>query len=283
MTGFQLIVDSGATKTEWRVVGQDTAESIFSSGISPYHMNQAQIEASLLHELPKTLLNTAFDSIYYYGTGCYTAANASIVKRALQQVFTAEMISVTHDLMGAAIALCGNEKGIACILGTGSNSCYYDGKKIVKNSPGLGYVLGDEGSGAYLGKKVIQHFLYETFDAGLMEAFNEMYKTDKAEILQKVYKEPFANRYLASFTKFLSANREHFMIENIIEDGLRDFFNQHILRYPQHDKTPIHFVGSIAFFFKDKIADLCTDFGVTLGTIIKQPMDGLSEFHRSRA
>ena len=113
MTGFQLIVDSGATNTEWRVVGENADDSIFSSGISPYHMNQEQIEASLLHELPKTLLNTAFESIYYYGTGCYTAANASIVKRALQQVFTAEMISVTHDLMGAAIALCGNEKGIA--------------------------------------------------------------------------------------------------------------------------------------------------------------------------
>jgi N-acetylglucosamine kinase-like BadF-type ATPase len=281
MTGFQLIVDSGATKTEWRVLGENEAESIFSSGISPYHMSKEQIVASLLKELPKSMLDMSFNSIYYYGTGCYTAANAGIVKKALQEVFSAEMISVTHDLMGAAIALCGNEKGIACILGTGSNSCSYDGKKIVKNSPGLGYVLGDEGSGAYLGKKVIQHFLYETFDAGLMEAFREAYQTDKAEILQKVYKEPFANRYLASFTKFLSARRGHFMIENIIEDGLRDFFNQHILRYPQHDKTPIHFVGSIAFFFKDKIADLCSDFGLTQGTIIKQPMDGLAAFHRS--
>jgi N-acetylglucosamine kinase-like BadF-type ATPase len=276
-----LIVDSGATKTEWRVLGGNDEESIFSSGISPYHMSKEQIVASLLKELPKSMLDTSFNSIYYYGTGCYTAANAGIVKKALQEVFSAEMISVTHDLMGAAIALCGNDKGIACILGTGSNSCSYDGKKIVKNSPGLGYVLGDEGSGAYLGKKVIQHFLYETFDAGLMEAFNETYKTDKAEILQKVYKEPFANRYLASYTKFLSANRGHFMIENIIEDGLRDFFNQHILRYPQHYKTPIHFVGSIAFFFKDKIADLCQDFELTLGTIIKQPMDGLAAFHRS--
>jgi N-acetylglucosamine kinase-like BadF-type ATPase len=281
MTGFQLIVDSGATKTEWRVLGGNDEESIFSSGISPYHMSKEQIVASLLKEMPKSMLDMSFNSIYYYGTGCYTAANAGIVKKALQEVFSAEMISVTHDLMGAAIALCGNDKGIACILGTGSNSCSYDGKKIVKNSPGLGYVLGDEGSGAYLGKKVIQHFLYETFDADLMEAFNETYKTDKAEVLQKVYKEPFANRYLASFTKFLSAHRGHFMIENIIEDGLRDFFNQHIIRYPQHDKTPIHFVGSIAFFFKDKIADLCQDFGLTLGTIIKQPMDGLAAFHRS--
>ena len=281
MTGFQLIVDSGATKTEWRVLGGNDEESIFSSGISPYHMKKEQIVASLLKELPKSMLDSSFNSIYYYGTGCYTAANAGIVKKALQEVFRAEMISVTHDLIGAAIALCGNDKGIACILGTGSNSCSYDGKKIVKNSPGLGYVLGDEGSGAYLGKKVIQHFLYETFDAGLMEAFREAYQTDKAEILQKVYKEPFANRYLASFTKFLSANRGHFMIENIIEDGLRDFFNQHILRYPQHDKTPINFVGSIGYFFKDKIADLCNDFGLTQGTIIKQPMDGLAAFHRS--
>ena len=280
MAGFQLIADSGATKTEWRVIGSGKPVSFFTSGISPYHMDQNQIEETLLKEFPKSVFKKEFSAIHYYGTGCYTTANANIVKKALQKILVADQFHVTHDLMGAAIALCGSEKGIACILGTGSNSCFFDGKKIVKNSPGLGFILGDEGSGAYLGKKVIQHFLYETFDAGLMDAFSAMYKTDKAEILYKVYKEPFANRYLASFTKFLSANRGHYIIENIIEDGLRDFFNQHLIRYPQHTTTPVHFVGSIAFFFKDKIVDLCNDFNINIGKIIKQPMEGLAAFHK---
>lgn len=279
MAGFQLIADSGATKTEWRVIGSGKPVSFFTTGISPYHMNQKQIEETLLMEFPKLVLKKEFSAIYYYGTGCYTTANANIVKKALQKILIAKQFHVTHDLMGAAIALCGNEKGIACILGTGSNSCFFDGKRIVKNSPGLGFILGDEGSGAYLGKKVIQHFLYETFDAELMDAFRDTYQTDKEEILHKVYKEPFANRYLASFTKFLSANRGHYIIENIIEDGLRDFFNQHLIRYTQLTNNPVHFVGSIGFFFKDKIADLCNDYNINIGKISKQPMDGLAAFH----
>ncbi|MFM2231936.1 MAG: hypothetical protein RJB31_637 [Bacteroidota bacterium] len=230
--------------------------------------------------LEKTLLKKEIVSIHYYGTGCKTKANANIVKKALEDIFPDIAVHVTHDLMGAAIATCGNKPGIACILGTGSNSCAFNGKKILLNSPGLGYILGDEGSGAYLGRKVVQHFLYGTFDAPLMKSFKDHFKTDKNEILQKVYKEPFANRYLASFTIFLSMHRGHFIIENIIEDGLRDFFEQHLGSYPQRFTTPIHFVGSIAFYFKDKIAELCHDFGFKLGVVIKQPMDGLVDYHK---
>jgi N-acetylglucosamine kinase-like BadF-type ATPase len=243
-------------------------------------MDRTQIRETLLKAFPKTLLKKDIVSIYYYGTGCKTKANANIVKKALEDIFPDTAVHVTHDLMGAAIATCGNKPGIACILGTGSNSCSFDGKKILLNSPGLGYILGDEGSGAYLGRKVIQHFLYGTFDAPLMKSFKDHFMTDKNEILQKVYKEHFANRYLASFTIFLSMHRGHFIIENIIEDGLRDFFEQHLGTYPQRFTAPIHFVGSIAFYFKDKIAELCNDFGFNLGSIIKQPMDGLVTYHK---
>jgi len=243
-------------------------------------MDRTQIRETLLKAFPKTLLKKEILSIHYYGTGCKTKANANIVKKALEDIFPGTAVHVTHDLMGAAIATCGNKPGIACILGTGSNSCSFDGKKILLNSPGLGYILGDEGSGAYLGHKVVQHFLYGTFDAPLMKSFKAHFKTDKNEILQKVYKEPFANRYLASFALFLSMHRGHFIIENIIEDGLRDFFEQHLGSYPQRFTVPIHFVGSIAFYFKDKIAELCNDFGFKLGGIIKQPMDGLVDYHK---
>lgn len=280
MDGLKLIADSGATKTEWRLVGKGSFKSFFTIGLSPYHMDRVQIRETLLKAFPKTLLKKGIVSIHYYGTGCKTKANANIVKKALEDIFPYAAVHVTHDLMGAAIATCGNKPGIACILGTGSNSCAFNGKKILLNSPGLGYILGDEGSGAYLGRKVVQHFLYGTFDAPLMKSFKDHFKTNKYEILQKVYKEPFANRYLASFTIFLSMHRGHFIIENIIEDGLRDFFEQHLGSYPQRFSTPIHFVGSIAFYFKDKIAELCHDFGFKLGVVIKQPMDGLVAYHK---
>jgi len=280
MDGLKLIADSGATKTEWRLVGKGSFKSFFTVGLSPYHMDRTQIRETLLKAFPKTLLKKEILSVYYYGTGCKTKTNANIVKKALEDIFPGTAVHVSHDLMGAAIATCGIKPGIACILGTGSNSCSFDGKKIILNSPGLGYILGDEGSGAYLGRKIIQHFLYGRFDAALMKSFKAHFKTDKNEILQKVYKEPFANRYLASFTIFLSMHRGHFIIENIIEDGLRDFFEQHLGTYPQRFTAPIHFAGSIAFYFKDKIAELCIDFGFKMGVVIKQPMDGLAAYHK---
>ncbi|MFN5421698.1 MAG: N-acetylglucosamine kinase [bacterium] len=280
MTGLKLIADSGATKTEWRIIGIGRHRSFFTTGISPYHMDQSQIEKVILSEFPTSVFKKKLASIHYYGTGCYTKPKAKIVQQALRAVFPSVQINIGHDLMGAAIALCGDQKGIACILGTGSNSCLYNGKRIVSNSPGLGYVLGDEGSGAYLGKKVIQHVLYGIFDKELMDAFIETYKTDKAEILHRVYKEPFANRYLAGFSKFLADHRGHYMIENIIEDGLGDFFNQHLETYAQRYALPVHFVGSIAFYYKDKIADLCRSYGYSIGKVIKQPMDGLVEYHK---
>jgi N-acetylglucosamine kinase-like BadF-type ATPase len=242
-------------------------------------MDVNKIYDLLLSEIPASHFKKKIASVHYYGTGCKTRAKANVVAKALRQLFPDAKIHVTHDLMGAAIALCGNEPGIACILGTGSNSCQFNGKKIISNSPGLGYVLGDEGSGAYLGRKVIQHYLYQTFDQKLMDAFNTQFETNKEEILHRVYKEPFPNRYLASFAMFLSANRGHYMIENIIEDGIRDFFDQHLTGYSGKNQFPIHFVGSIAFHFKDKIAELCKIYGFSLGVVLKQPMNGLAAYH----
>ena len=153
------------------------------------------------------------------------------------------------------------------------------GKKILKNSPGLGYVLGDEGSGAYLGKKVLQYYLYKTFDEDLAYKFNDTYKTNKAEILEQVYKNPLPNRYLAEFTHFLADNRGHFMIENIIEDGLNDFFFQHLCKYNESWKHPIHFVGGVAYVFQDVVQQLVSDYEFELGSILKNPMQGLAKYH----
>ena len=280
MPSVKLIADSGATKAEWSLIGGGTRKTILTQGISPYFLNQAQITALLLKELSPKLKNVHVDEIYYYGTGCANPDNAKLVKKALQDVFAGADVEVNHDLLAASRALCGKEKGIACILGTGSNSCYYNGKKIISNSPGLGYVLGDEGSGAYLGKRVLQYYLYNTFDDELRGRFDLTYLTNSAEILENVYKNPLPNRYLAGFVMFLAENRGHYMIENIIEDCLNDFFFTHLCKYKEVWTHPMNFAGSVAFGFKDVLQELCQSYEFELGNVLKKPMSGLIEYHR---
>ena len=275
-----LIADSGATKAEWCLINNGKKKVLFTQGISPYFLNTVQVRELVSSELAVHLKKTKVDQIFFYGTGCANPKNAKSIKTALEQVFPGAKVTVDTDLMAAARSVCGHEKGIACILGTGSNSCYYNGKAIVKNSPGLGYVLGDEASGAYLGKKVIQYYLYGTFDEDLRSRFDAKYVTTAVEILDNVYKKPLPNRYLAGFTMFLAENRGHYMIENIIEDGLNDFFFQHLCKYAEVWKYPVSFVGSVAHGFQDVIKDLCGSYEFELGKILKNPMEGLVEYHK---
>jgi len=275
----KLIADSGSTKAEWCLLDGKKKKIITTQGISPYFLSALQIQQLLEKELLPKLKNNLPDEVYYYGTGCLSTDNVKLVRSALHKVFGKIKITVDHDLMGAARALCGNEPGVACILGTGSNSCYFNGKKIVKNSPGLGFILGDEGSGAFLGRKVVQYYLYNTFDPDLMDRFNAKYNTNAAEILEAVYKGPLPNRYLAGFTGFLVENRGHYMIENIIEDSFNDFFFNHLYKYKESWTKPIHFIGSVAYGFRDVLKDMCSNYELQLGRVLKHPMDGLIKYH----
>ena len=279
MSSVKLIADSGSTKAEWSLLNNGERKTILTQGISPYFLSKDQVVDLLLKELKPGLKNIQVDEVYYYGTGCANPDNAKLIKRAIKEIFPEAKIDVNHDLLAAARALCGNEKGIACILGTGSNSCYYNGKKIMSNSPGLGYVLGDEGSGAYLGKKVLQYYLYNTFDDELKGRFDLTYLTNKSEILENVYKKPLPNRYLAGFVMFLAENRGHYMIENIIEDCLNDFFFTHLCKYKETWTLPVNFAGSVAFGFRDVLEQLCKSYEFELGKILKKPMSGLIEYH----
>jgi glucosamine kinase len=276
----QLIADSGATKAEWCLLEGKKKKTFYTQGISPYFLDTEQIRNLISVELMPSLKKVKIDEVHYYGTGCSNPKNVKSIKKAIQQCIPSAKVEVTHDLMAAARASCGREKGIACILGTGSNSCYYNGKKIVKNSPGLGFILGDEGSGAYLGKKVIQYYLYKTFDEDLNARFDAEYTTNHMEILESVYKKPMPNRYLSTFALFLAQNRGHYMIENIIEDGLNDFFFTHLYKYRESWTLPIHFVGSVAFGFRDVLADLCNSYELQLGNVLKNPMEGLIRYHQ---
>ena len=273
-----LIADSGATKAEWCLVTNWKKKTIFTTGISPYFLSAEQIKNLLLKEL-KSRIRVNVDEVYFYGTGLFDKQNVKMMKEVLKEIFPGSKVFADHDMLAAARALCGNKKGIVCNLGTGTFSCYYDGKKIVRSRPGPGYVLGDEGSGAYLGKKVIQYYLYEIFDEDLLYRFKKKYNTNRDEILQNVYKKPFPNRYLASFALFLSENRGHYMVENILEDGLNDFFFYHLAKYQEVWKLPVNFVGGIASGFKDVLKSLCNAYEFELGKILKAPMAGLVEYH----
>lgn len=277
----RLIADSGATKCEWCVLENGKKKrSITTQGISPYFLTEQQITALLQKELLPKLKKFEISHIHYYGTGLGNPLNVKVMRKVFRTLFPGIKTEIQNDLLAAARALCGHKKGIACILGTGANSCFYNGKRIVKNSPGLGYVLGDEGSGAYLGRKVLQYYLYKTYDEELMARFEKRFHVTSVDILENVYKKPLANRYLAGFAIFLAENRGHYMIENIIEDGLNDFFFTHLYKYRESWSLPIHFTGSIAYGFRDVLKELCATYELELGRVLKAPMDGLIEYHR---
>ncbi|GAA0556052.1 N-acetylglucosamine kinase [Chitinophaga japonensis] len=276
----KLIADSGSTKADWSLL---TAKEHFrykTQGISPFFLTAPQVRDILEKELlPQLPPGVQVEEIFYYGTGCSQPKSIQIMETALRAVWPAAAVSVSHDLMAAARALCQHSAGIASILGTGSNSCYYDGTTIVHNNPGLGYILGDEGSGAYLGRKLLQYYCYHSFDDELLSRFDAKYHTSKDEILEHVYRKPMANRYLASFAEFLGENRGHYMVENILEDGLNDFFFNHIYKYRESWTHPLHFTGSIAWHFRDVLQALCELYELQLGSVLRNPMEGLVKYH----
>ena len=276
-----LIADSGSTKTGWCLLEGSSQQRIKTQGISPYFLNADQIKAVLAEELIPQLACTAdtVTHVFFYGTGLSAPANAQQMETLLKGCFPAAAVSVYHDLMGAARALCQREKGLACILGTGSGACYYDGVQIVKSSPGLGFILGDEGSGAYMGKMLVQRYLYGTLDNGLAAAFEARYQPTKADILQRVYQGAFPNRYLAEFARFLGAHRGEVAAEEIIKTGIRDFLTQHVAPYVQRKDVPVHFVGGIADAFQDVVTRLSVRQGFRPGRILSKPMDGLITYH----
>lgn len=275
-----LLAESGSTKTDWCLLQEDARPVYFkTSGINPFLQSADDIGEMLDKEMKwKTDKHNA-DSICFYGAGAGNATNQKILAGVLRHFFSVKNVEVQGDLMAAARSLCGDQPGIVCILGTGSNSCYYDGKKIKEQRPSLGYIAGDEGSGNHLGKRVLQYYAYNTFDAELRTGFEMMFGDDLPAILQTLYRQPFPNRYLATMVQLLTANRGHFMVENIIEDCLNDFFHHHILKYRQSWKQPIHFTGSVAYHFKDVLQGLCGQYELELGAIVQSPLKGLISFH----
>jgi len=273
-----LIADSGSTKTDWRLLTQDTVTEVATNGINPFYQSPEEI----LEELNAKLLpriNSPVREIYFYGAGCATDTAISSLKGVFAKAFPEAQCSIHSDLLAAARSLCKDKPGIACILGTGMNTCYYNGTEITDNIPPLGYMLGDEGSGAVLGRKIVVAYLRRYMPDKLMKRFNEKYNTNKAEILEAVYKRPFPNRYLAGFTRFLTENINETFIHDLVYNTFCEFLENNVLHYENVNRHKIHFVGSIAHYFLPILKEAAHTKGVQIGTILQSPIEGLTEFH----
>jgi glucosamine kinase len=278
-----LIADSGSTKTEWVLLdGKQLISEVNTQGINPYFMTSAEIGDMLKQELVPQLRETTTDAIshiYYYGSGCSSDEKCGMVATPLMHLFPEAAMNIDHDLLGAARAACGADEGIAVILGTGSNSCLFDGENIIANQPSLGFILGDEGSGGYIGKELLKQYLYHELPQVLHESFQQEYQLTKEIVLNKIYHEPTPNKYSASFTRFVSGNIIYPEMQQLVLDAFDIFFKRHISSYTQFSQYPISVVGSIGSIFEKELRQTATNYHCTIKQIIQKPMEGLIRYH----
>lgn len=277
---MKLIADSGSTKTSWSLVNSDTAtvETCQTSGINPLYQDEENIFRLLKQEF--VLKTTAQVTLYFYGAGCINPSVNETIRGALTRFFHPKGLFVDTDLMAAARSLCQDQPGIACILGTGSNSCYYDGREISRHVSPLGYVLGDEGSGAVIGRKFIADLLKNQLPEAVATRFFSTYDLTPHQIIERVYKNPFPNRFLAQFTRFVHDNLHEDAIRKLVTGSFDDFFARNIRQYPEAQHTPVRFTGSIAYHFELLLRKSAENAGFETGIITESPMEGLIHFHR---
>lgn len=276
-----LIADSGSTKTDWCLLRKGKKPvRFFTQGINPYLQSKDIIAAMLKKELVWDNKKYGADNLHYFGAGAANPEKQLFLKKILSAHFGIKATEVQGDIVAAARALCGHGKGIVCILGTGSASCYYNGKSIKEQRPSLGYIAGDEGGGNYMGKRVLQYYAYGTFDQQLKMDFEMRFGDNIRDIINRLYHQPNPNRYLASFVTLLKENRGHYMVENIIEDCLNDFFHTSILKHRHSWKLPLYFSGSVAYEFRDVLENLCQQYELEIGKVIKSPMDGMIDYYK---
>jgi N-acetylglucosamine kinase-like BadF-type ATPase len=281
-----LIADSGSTKTDWALLipamygKQAMVTRITSQGINPVHQSDNEIRQILLSELLPHLSIENVSHVYFYGSGVRPEKEASMAQVLREALSCAEVVEAHSDLLGAARALCGHNYGIASILGTGANSCLYDGNRIVEKTTALGYILGDEGSGAVLGK----HFLHDLYCGLLSEEIkNDFEKTMKLtlpQIIDRVYRQPLANRFLASLSAFIHNHIDDPAVETLVKRNFEDFLQVHIKPYGR-EYLPLSFVGSIAHFFADQLTEVVEAEEYTMGTILQNPIEGLISYHQA--
>lgn len=277
---MKLIADSGSTKTTWVILDdKKVKETITTCGLNPYFHTSNSVEAVLRADLAPFTDAYRIDEIHFYGAGCSTNSNNNLIRDALQIFFRHASISVYHDILGAARALFGDGKGIACILGTGCNSCYYDGKDTFHQVDSLGYLFGDEGAGSYLGKLFLSAYLKKELPNDLREAFDKQYGLTLEDILNSLYNKPYPNRFLASFSLFLGSHRGHPFVHQLLLRSFQDFFVAHIQKYPAYQSTPVGFIGSIAHHYKEILETVAKGANISITCLLSSPIEGLIAYH----
>ena len=276
-----LIADSGSTKTDWCVVENGVlVQQIFTKGTNPFFQSEEEISNEIATALLPELKTDEFDAVYFYGAGCGFPDKIEIVHRAIsKQLKVKGNVEVATDMLAAARGLCGREAGIACIMGTGSNSCYYDGENIVANVSPLGFILGDEGSGACLGKLMVGDLLKNQMTPELKEKFLKQFDLTPADIIDRVYRKPFPNRFLASLSPFLAQNINEPCVHELVLNSFKAFFKRNIMQYENYQNLKVNLIGSVAYYYKEVLAEAAEAMGIQLGTIIQSPMEGLIKYH----
>jgi len=277
-----LIADSGSTKTDWRIIDSNgNVSQARSQGINPNYTPHDQI-IPIVKEGLKDHLDDPIERIYFYGSGCASEVNQQLVYGAFSNLFPNARTEVTHDVMAAARALCGTDKGIACILGTGSNSCLFDGKKIIDNVRSLGYILGDEGSGNWLGKQLLLSYFHGTLPEKIKANFRKRFEMTDSEIIRNLYAVESPVRYLAQFSKFIFQNIKEPFLYRLVYDAFTAFIKVNVLPYEGSKELPVHFTGSVAFYFGNILRQAGTDQGIYIKHIIEGPIAGLTLYHKSQ-
>ncbi|MBW9280350.1 hypothetical protein [Bacteroides fragilis] len=275
---MKLIAESGSTRTEWALVEDNhLVQCVFTEGLNPFFQTRREISRSVRLGLPESFFRKKLDQVYYYGAGCSSYEKKNILGASLVAQFKTS-IQVESDLLAAARGLFKCESGIACILGTGSNSCFYDGKIVVKNVKAAGYILGDEGSGAVLGKLFLADLLKGLAPKELASEFHEKFRISTNDVMESVYNLPFPNRFLGTIAYFLGDYMDNEYVYNLLANNLRSFFNRNVCQY-DYMNYPIRFVGSLAYSYSDTLRKVAREFGVEIDVIEETPMNGLIEFH----
>jgi len=274
-----IVADSGSTKTDWALITENGAEYIKSMGLNPYFLTKEE----LAREIYSALKNVDMDEvegIYFFGAGTSAAENKEKIKSVFVEFFPRlNEIVIDTDLYGAAKALFKEEKGIACILGTGSNSCYYDGEKVADNVNSLGYLLGDNGSGAVLGLKLMQLYLRNKLSPELSKKFRDEYNLDYRYILDNVYKKSTPNKFFAKFSPFIIKNISEPALNNMVKEDIREFVEYFILSYKNYKELPIRIIGSIGYYYKDIIDDVFAEYDLKIDRITRTPIEALVDYY----
>ncbi|MFZ4544829.1 MAG: hypothetical protein ACOYOA_12325 [Saprospiraceae bacterium] len=275
-----IIADSGSTKCDWTTVLPDGSyTTINTMGFNPFYHDADFIESELRKDLLPKIPVHQIEKVIYYGAGIHDEARAAVVETALKKIFATQTdIVVEHDLLAAARATCGDSPGIVGIIGTGSNTCLYDGTKVVENIPNLGFLVGDEGSGTHLGKKLIQAYFYGELPEEILKDFEMQYPDGMTAIKNTIYGRS-GNVYLASFTRFLAAHKANYLVQKMVAQSFDELINRHLRKYVGHNELPIHFVGSVAHYFQDILRICLIEKGMKLGKVIQKPIDSLVDYH----